>query len=345
MHAAENALLAKARAMYARRLTPEQLQDMLACRSPAEVAAYLQEKTVYGDFLTGSFPSQVHREWLESQLREALYRHLETLTAYAYTIHSPIYRYGIIEREIARLGQSLAALADRTHSDLVRNTPFFEQRSAVDWSAVEAAADLAQWLEALRGTPYHRVCRPFVDAAAGRVDMAALDHALQGCRVQQLQRLIDSEYHGAERQALTEQLQLRTDLTNLTTLYRIAVIRGQHPAVSGNAAVLPGGRLNGQTLQALMDAPDERAFRAALQDTPYRALPDWHPDGYIELSADRYLYGVCRHRLQVTTVPAVTVLCYTALRELEQKNIVHIIEGVRYGTPQAAAALLVQETR
>lgn len=38
-----------------------------------------------------------------------------------------------------------------------------------------------------------------------------------------------------------------------------------------------------------------------------------------------------RHRLQVTTVPAVTVLCYTALRELEQKNIVHIIEGVRYG--------------
>ena len=84
MHAAENALLAKARAMYARRLTPEQLQDMLACRSPAEVAAYLQEKTVYGDFLTGSFPSQVHREWLESQLREALYRHLETLTAYAY---------------------------------------------------------------------------------------------------------------------------------------------------------------------------------------------------------------------------------------------------------------------
>lgn len=66
----------------------------------------------------------MHREWLESQLREALYRHLETLTAYAYTIHSPIYRYGIIEREIARLRQSLAALADRTHSDLVRNTPF-----------------------------------------------------------------------------------------------------------------------------------------------------------------------------------------------------------------------------
>ena len=43
---AANAVLAKARAMYGKRLTAQNYTDLLACRSVNEAAAYLKAHTV-----------------------------------------------------------------------------------------------------------------------------------------------------------------------------------------------------------------------------------------------------------------------------------------------------------
>ena len=49
-----NVVLAKARAMYGRRLTPQSYQELLACRSVSEIAAYLKSHTSYGKILSVS---------------------------------------------------------------------------------------------------------------------------------------------------------------------------------------------------------------------------------------------------------------------------------------------------
>ena len=46
---AANAVLAKARAMYGKRLTAQNYTDLLACRSVNEAAAYLKAHTAYAD--------------------------------------------------------------------------------------------------------------------------------------------------------------------------------------------------------------------------------------------------------------------------------------------------------
>ena len=50
---AANAVLAKARAMYGKRLTAQNYTDLLACRSVNEAAAYLKAHTVYADAFEG----------------------------------------------------------------------------------------------------------------------------------------------------------------------------------------------------------------------------------------------------------------------------------------------------
>ena len=50
---AANAVLAKARAMYGKRLTAENYTDLLACRSVNEAAAYLKAHTAYADAFEG----------------------------------------------------------------------------------------------------------------------------------------------------------------------------------------------------------------------------------------------------------------------------------------------------
>ena len=68
-----NAILSKARAMYGKRLTKENYNDLLNCQTVGEVASYLKSRTVYGKCLAGINESEVHRGQLEVALRQKLF--------------------------------------------------------------------------------------------------------------------------------------------------------------------------------------------------------------------------------------------------------------------------------
>ena len=337
MHAAENALLAKTRAMYARRLSPEQYGELLSCRTSGEVAAYLKDKTPYGRHMDTTDPNTIHRGRLENRLREIQSRHLAGLSRYAYAIHSPFYTCFLLEWETEQLERSLAYAAGHLPMELPAAPEFFIAHSAVDWAAVEQADSAAAWVQALSGTPYAKLCRPLVQGD-GPVDMAALDQALRRYRTEQLLALAQSAYDGAERQAVLEQLKTEIDCANLVLIYRTGVLR-RFPAGAG-AFLLEGGLLTDAQLRQLLAAADRRAFNEVLSHTRYRALTV-QAEEYVELTVDRWWFRYCQHQLRFTTDPSVAMLCYAALRRLELKNILHLIEGVRYGVTDTAAAMLI----
>ena len=68
-----NVILAKARAMYGRRLTRTNYRELLECRSVSEVAAYLKNQTSYGTVLAGVNENDIHRGQLEVRLRQKLF--------------------------------------------------------------------------------------------------------------------------------------------------------------------------------------------------------------------------------------------------------------------------------
>ena len=59
-----NVILAKARAMYGRRLTRANYRELLECRTVGEVASYLKNQTGYGSILAGILvsPARKHRK-------------------------------------------------------------------------------------------------------------------------------------------------------------------------------------------------------------------------------------------------------------------------------------------
>ena len=67
---AANAVLAKARAMYGKRLTAQNYTDLLACRSVNEAAAYLKAHTAYADTFEGVTMGSLRRWLIEILLRE-----------------------------------------------------------------------------------------------------------------------------------------------------------------------------------------------------------------------------------------------------------------------------------
>ncbi len=66
---ASNAILAKARAMYGRRLTARNYQELLNCRDLPDLISYLKTRTSYSEALQAANPATTHRAQLETLLR------------------------------------------------------------------------------------------------------------------------------------------------------------------------------------------------------------------------------------------------------------------------------------
>mgnify|MGYP003379009870 CR=1 FL=1 len=67
-----NVIAAKARGMYGKRITIEQYEELLRCRSVSEAASYLKNQTHFRYALENVNPANIHRRQLENMLtREA----------------------------------------------------------------------------------------------------------------------------------------------------------------------------------------------------------------------------------------------------------------------------------
>ena len=95
-------------------------------------------------------------------------------------------------------------------------------------------------------------------------------------------------------------------------------------------------------LDNLMDAQDAQDVIHRLVNTPYASEFYGASFDYIEEGVRKIDYRWHLKKLRFSTNPSVVLFCYIFLAENELTNIVHIIEGVRYGlAPDDIATLLV----
>ena len=105
-----NVVLAKARAMYGRRLTPQSYQELLACRSVSEIAAYLKSHTSYGKILSGINENDIHRGRLESLLRQRVLEDCASLCRYEISVGEHFSQYLLERAEIEQIIHSVSHL-------------------------------------------------------------------------------------------------------------------------------------------------------------------------------------------------------------------------------------------
>lgn len=87
-------------------------------------------------------------------------------------------------------------------------------------------------------------------------------------------------------------------------------------------------------LDNLMDAQDAQDVIHRLVNTPYASEFYGASFDYIERRRAQDRLSLASEKAALSTNPSVVLFCYIFLAENELTNIVHIIEGVRYGLPR-----------
>lgn len=340
---AANAVLTKSRAKYGKRLTDRQYIDLINCKSVSEIASYLKSRTKYASCLKGYSPESMHRGFLEVCLRRFLFEEYESLYRYELSLGEKLYNYFTLRTEFEQISNCIRLMIGGNPEDYIFKLPdFFNKHTSLDLYALAEVKTIKDLIKALDHTPYQKVLEPFQNLDNIANYYTAIDSALQNYMYSEIIRDIHRDFHGKTKKALLDMIGIQCDLINISYIYRLKEIFHMDTD-SIRPLLLPHGSILGhKDIEYLLSDSGKLDFNTRLEKTGLKKRFADQNHEYIEESCDSVLFNYCTKKMRYSPLPPIVVFSFVILAETEIKNIIHIIEGVRYGaSPDEISKLLI----
>lgn len=330
-----NAILPKARGMYAKRLRLAQYEELMRRRTVPEVAAGLKKHPYFQDSLATLSPTDPHREQIEELLNTDIFYKYQTLARYDFSPES-FTDYFIAECEIKEILRVLRLLSAGVVGRYIRQLPpFLEGKIQFDLFALAEAKSFAEVLEVLQRTPYYRslyqrwVLDPFL------TDFLAVESALIAHYYSTVFALAKKYLAGAEVKQVMDLFSQEAENYNVNVILRAKTyFSGVYPAEQIRPMLLPYSyRIPRPKLEELLERGGldmaVELYREAAHDK--KLAPG--ADNDLGVVSARLLHRHAERLLHLTTSPSAAVAAFVFLAKAERDNVVNVVEGVRYGLP------------
>lgn len=329
---AQNAVAARARAMFGKSLQYEDYQALLACRSVGEVTAYLKANTPYASVLAEVNGAAVHREYLERRLRQYLWNCYASLIRLDLSAGELISGYLIQREETGELMRLLREMnVGRAVEYILALPPFFARHTHMDLLAVNRAGTMAELVPALEHTAYHAPLYPYRDRENGTLPLEEMETALYTLLAERLLANIEAADREKRRQ-LTALCGTELDAQNVTRVLRLKKYFDASPGMVRAQLLPPGGVIPPATLERILQAKAADIPALFYASPAGRHIPPAHRAHTVDLP-QRAVYFTARHYLHFSTYPTVVLLAFITVMETELIDIVNIIEGIHYRLP------------
>ena len=335
-----NVVLAKARAMYGRRLVRQNYQELLACHSVNEVASYLKSRTAYGKILSGINEADIHRGQLEVLLRQKAFEDSAALCRYEISVGEHFSQYILEKAEVEQIMHSLIHLMAGSPEEYLFSMPsYLNRHTRIDLPSLGRICSFDDLLAALNHTPYQKIVSKFRPLPEQPIDYLSIESALQRYVLSHCFSIIENETHGETRRQLEEMFGIYTDIENFTTILRLKFNYHCGPDFI-HSTLLPYGMLKERHIETLLEADTLADARAAFEKTPTgRKIRNL--DVSADLLSTQAEYTVYRQKIRFSIHPCVVMLSYIFLMQIELHDITNIIEGIRYQVPSDDIASLL----
>lgn len=340
------ALATKIHAMFGKRLTDENYRELVRKQSVGEVAAYLKQQTQYAELLHDVNESSVHRGQLENMLRRAIYEDYMRMLVYISPNDRKFYRFFLVRMEIDEILSYLRYLNAGHETEYLFSLPsYFAEHADFDLYSLAKVRSFDELLRLLADTPYAEILKKYDPANADAQDNVQIDNTFDRYYYKYLNRAIENNFAGQDKDKLKRAVGVEIDLLNIAQIIRLKRYFNA-PAEYIRSLLVPHTvRVKPEVLNKMVEAVDADAALAVLADTPYAGFFAPGSFEYIEEGASRVIYDYNKKLLATSTSSAVAMMAYLNLKQLELRNIVTIIESVRYGLhPADTEKLLVGVT-
>ncbi len=344
MSKASNVLLAKSRAMFGKRLTNENVSDLLNCQTVTEVAAYLKNNTHYSSALERIDDSTVHRGQLEAALDALFESQMSSFSFYNVDAWDNIRQMLAYESQIKEILRYLRLLSAGRSAEYVFAMPeYAAKRSGIDAGKLSQVKSYRDFLGVMSGSFFFKTLRQMAPDDGCAIDYTMIEHALYSQLFNYMNNEIVKKFHGGDKEDLMDLLSINVELSSVLNIYRInKYYKSCGEDMKRSLVFDMRYKISKRTYERMLKEDDaDKVLEIFLNETSYGRKME-APDGqYIDRFINRMVYRRASHLIRFSTNPTVALVAYLRTSSIERRDIITIIEGVRYRLPPDDIASMI----
>lgn len=340
---AENAVYAKVKCFYGKRLTDKNYSDLLSLRSVNEIAEYLKANTAYSEIFEGISPTdELQRSRLENLLSNKLFNEFESIIRFQKAAGGEMYKYFIMKYDTAQIIKVLGSIGTKSDDYFFTFPVFYNERSLLDLYSLARVKSEDELLEKTKGTVYYDALRSALTDYRITKNLTVVQSELAA--------MLDNEFiklAGGKKNKLPEKSEAVNlyktvkDIQIIKVMYRLKRFKTESNNISKKTYPVLTSFSYGE-LYNMFHAPNGEALDKIIETTRFADIVYRQSASDIFREADEYLMRETAKTVSRSRDPDSVMFAYFYTSENEIKNIIHIIEGVRYGlTPIEILPLLV----
>lgn len=331
---ANNALTAKARAMFGKRLKEEDYKNLLGKKAVSDIATYLKTNTYFEKCLWGINDKAIHRGQLEVLLRTDIFNRLSRLILYADDSANNFIRIAIMDTEIDILLMIIRGLSqpaeERRHQAIVNLPIYAEKFMSFDVKALTEVKDIKELQTVVQKTPYFNVLLKYVDNTLEDIDFVALEHELRLCYFRLALASLENVSPTSDAYKMKQIILSRVELDNISIIYRLKKYFSASPNRIKMLISDYYSFFSKNELYDMIDHCSADEIIEKLQQSRYARYLDDAKFTYIEHYTKLLSYKLCYRFIEMYKDANMVLLAYLFVSEIEIQNVIDIIEGVRY---------------
>ncbi len=336
-----NATVAKIMAIYGKRLTPSDYAELMNRQSVADAADYLKKNTHYGNMLSAIDTNTVHRGMLENILRKSIFETYMRITGFEHISKQEFYNYKIIQTEIDEILRFIRYL-NAGSDKFIKGIPVYISKLA-SFNMLELAGvkSFKEFLAFLKKTPYFDVLKDVEPDENGRVDVTRCETLFRTYFINMLKKSM--HFKKADEKRLNDFLETDIDLINVINSYRLTAYFDEPEDVIEKDMLPFYGRLTAEKRHSIYSAESSEEFVRRFSKTFYgqQMIKNGYDINDLEHSAMKLRYKYAKSMLRNSASAPLSVYAFMFLLEIEVRNIISIIEGIRYGVEANKIAPLI----
>lgn len=333
MNADYEALTAKVKAMYGKRLRRDDFMRMARMASVDEVYADLRQNPVWGPGVARlSEASRFGRAKLEAALRNQIREEYVRLSAFIPRRDKALMEFPVLRSELDGLLFTLTRLRAGRVTEPEPLPTSFIRHSRTDEDALTRCTDYEGLLEAVRKSIFYEPLARLRPPPGKLPDYTLVESALFTVYYDHFMNTVEKRYEGDAKVLLRRGIGTQVDMLNLMHILRI---KRFFPEEDGFIKILFPSyyKLKPAQIRELCAAPDLASAMAVASQTPYGKYFQNASVEDLGRLYDEYLFRFSRRQLMQGRPSIYVAVAFLNLRELELKELITVVETVKYQAP------------
>ena len=309
---------AKLKGMYAKRLKNDDLQDLAKQNNLKSAVAILKNKSLSLNVLS----EDADREQIEKVLNGEIIYDIEKIVKYLDKNETQIFNLLISKYEIRCIKRAIKLLYSKNEYD--ENIKIWTNTIFTDLKGLESIKSIDEFLKIINNTKYKKILKKYFVNKDTEYSIFEIENELD-------KMYLKSIYNSAgNNKNLKKMIGAKIDFTNILWIYRMKKYYNFSEDKIEKSIIDINYALKKNQILSLVKAKNIEELNEILKKTVYSNIAT--DDIYeLECNMKKYLHGLYIKNFKSNLLSINCIYSYLNLVELENKDIISIIEAVRYG--------------